>query len=124
MLEQARIRPKSRPMGSTASQAISENRALWPEKYDIDSLNNIKASISRQGVCGVIPGEPALAEGNIIKREWFKYYKENRNSVAYTFMGYGSKAPQTILGLSLFGRITSGYYLLHGDKGEFPELNG
>ena len=50
--------------------------ALWPEMWPIDELENIKREIGSRAFEALYQQEPSIAEGNIIKREWVKRYKE------------------------------------------------
>jgi predicted phage terminase large subunit-like protein len=127
LLEQARIDPKADQWEVLHLKAISENRALWPEKYDIDSLNNIKASIGSRAFVALYQGEPALAEGNIIKREWFKYYKEKPqfSRIIHSWdTAFKKGASNDYSVCSVWGESQSGYYLLDlwRQRVEFPEL--
>lgn len=57
-------------------QAITEGKALWPERYPIESLENIRATIGSRDFETIYQGNPRIAEGNIFKREWFKFIDE------------------------------------------------
>jgi predicted phage terminase large subunit-like protein len=50
-------------------------KALWGTRYPIEVLDRIKASIGSRAFTSLYQGNPVAAEGNIIKREWWKYYK-------------------------------------------------
>lgn len=49
---------------------------LWPEKYDSDRLMGIKASVGTRVWNAMYQQRPSPEEGNIIKREWWRFYKE------------------------------------------------
>lgn len=53
-----------------------ENEALWPDKHPIDELVEIKEQIGTRAFTALYQGSPAPAKGNIIKREWIRYYDE------------------------------------------------
>ncbi|GAG46892.1 unnamed protein product, partial [marine sediment metagenome] len=56
--------------------AITDGKALWPERYPLDALENIRSSIGGRVFESLYQGNPTIAEGQIIKREWWKYYRE------------------------------------------------
>ena len=47
---------------------------LWIDKYPVDRLNMIKASISPRWWNSLYQQKPTALEGGIIKKRWFKYY--------------------------------------------------
>lgn len=49
---------------------------LWPQRFDKEGLNGLKKGMGAKAWAGQGQQRPAPAEGNIIKREHFKYYKE------------------------------------------------
>ncbi len=50
--------------------------ALWPGKYNRDVLDKIKATIGSYDWTALYQQNPTPAGGNMIKREWWKRYKE------------------------------------------------
>lgn len=50
--------------------------ALWPEKYDEQVLATTKATIGSYQWSALYQQSPSPPQGNIFKREWFKYYKQ------------------------------------------------
>ena len=50
--------------------------ALWPYKYDKERLSKIKAVIGSRYWNSLYQQRPAPQEGGIIKRAWFRFYKE------------------------------------------------
>lgn len=55
--------------------AIStEGKALWPEKFPIETLNQIKKDIGTFEFEALYQQNPTPLEGGIIKRNWIKYY--------------------------------------------------
>lgn len=53
-----------------------EGEALWPEKYDVKSLNEIKETIGPYDWQSLYMGEPILTENQEIDSAWFKYISE------------------------------------------------
>lgn len=52
-----------------------EGEPLWPGKYDLAALENIRASIGERDWAALYQQRPAAREGAILKRDWWKYYK-------------------------------------------------
>lgn len=51
--------------------------ALWPEKYDLADLENIRKAIGSREWISLYQQRPSAAEGEIFKREWWQYFKRN-----------------------------------------------
>jgi len=51
--------------------------SLWPERYDIDKLNQIKQSIGSYWFSALYQQEPVPAGSSIFKRLWFQYFDED-----------------------------------------------
>lgn len=50
-------------------------QALCPERYDIDALKRILRAVKDRVFNSLYQQRPAAQEGNIIRRDWIKYYK-------------------------------------------------
>lgn len=48
--------------------------ALWPEFYNTEALVAIKKAVGSRVWNALYQGRPSAMEGNIFKREWWKYY--------------------------------------------------
>lgn len=57
--------------------AIEDNKALWPEKYDLDALLAIKKSIGPIEFSCLYQQQPINQEDAEFKKYWFKYYKDD-----------------------------------------------
>lgn len=57
-------------------KAISENRALWPKRYDMEVLERIKNTIGPYDWAALYQGSPILTEKQEFKPEWYKYITE------------------------------------------------
>lgn len=53
------------------------NEALCPERYDLDALTKIKDSMPRQFWEALYQQEPSIEEGQLFKREWWKFYDQS-----------------------------------------------
>lgn len=49
--------------------------ALWPDRYDVDSLNRIRESSGSYVWNSLYQQRPVAPEGNVVRREWFKRYR-------------------------------------------------
>ncbi len=52
--------------------------ALWPLKYNLDELEKIKASAGARAWSSLYQQNPVPDEGNLIKREWWRWYGPGR----------------------------------------------
>ena len=107
--------------------ALTEGVPLWPERYDASVLKTIRSSIGSRAFESLYQGNPTIAEGQIIKREWWRYYKE---APAINFKlhswdtAFKDKAQNDFSVCTTWGATDTGLYLLDvwRDKVEFPEL--
>jgi len=51
-------------------------KALWGEQYDVRALAAVKASVGSYVWAALYQQRPAPPEGNILKREWWKFYRQ------------------------------------------------
>lgn len=59
--------------------AINEKgEALWPEKYPIDVLNQIKKTLTSRDWEALYQQKPYIEEGGIFKRMWWKLWPDSR----------------------------------------------
>lgn len=56
--------------------AITEGKALWPERFSFDDLMQIKKDIGTYEFEALYQQNPTPAEGGLIKRNWLKFYRE------------------------------------------------
>ncbi|MDT4815108.1 Terminase-like family protein [compost metagenome] len=63
--------------------AISdEGEALWPDRYPIQVLNQIKAVLPERDWNALYQQEPAPDDGSYFRRDWFKEWKEMPRDLA------------------------------------------
>lgn len=53
---------------------MSDGKALWPQKYPLATLENIRDTIGPRDWSALYQQRPAPDEGDYFKREWFKWY--------------------------------------------------
>jgi len=75
LLEQAQADPKADQWEVLHLPAIdADGVALWPEMYDTDALEQIRASIGARQFEALYQGRPTPPEGSLFKRAWFSKY--------------------------------------------------
>jgi len=108
-------------------KAITDGQALWPERYPLEVLGQIRSSIGSMAFESLYQGSPTTAEGNIIKREWWKYYqvRPGFTRIIHSWdTAFKDKKTNDYSVCSTWGEAENGYYLLDvwRHKVEFPEL--
>lgn len=109
-------------------KAISDDgQALWPERYPVKDLEQIKASIGSRDFTALYQGSPTEAEGNIFKREWWRYYRERpvfKQIIQSWDTAFGKGEASDYSVCQTWGETDNGYYLLDvwRERVEFPEL--
>jgi len=127
LLKQSREDPSSDQWKVLHLPAIQDGKALWPERYPIEELKTIRSSIGSRAFESLYQGNPTIAEGQIIKREWWQYYRERPNFIR-TFHSWDTafkdKTQNDYSVCTVWGEAQNGFYLLDvwRDKVEFPEL--
>jgi len=107
--------------------AIKDSKALWPGRYSLSELEGIRTSIGSRAFESLYQGNPSIAEGNIFKREWWRYYKDQPhfNRVIHSWdTAFKDKAKNDYSACTVWGETQTGIYLLEAfrAKVEFPEL--
>jgi len=81
LLERQGIRSEENPNGwkvvnlkAIEREGSDDERALWPEWYDLDALKRIKGEVTARDWSAMYQQEPVADEGTFFKREWFKRY--------------------------------------------------
>jgi len=127
LLKQAQEDPTADQWKVLLFKAIDEGQALWPERYPVEELEKIRASIGGRAFESLYQGSPTIAEGQIIKREWWKYYTERpsfERIIQSWDTAFKDKSQNDYSVCTVWGEAQNGYYLLDvwRDKVEFPEL--
>lgn len=111
---------------------------LWPEKFDLHALNNIKDAIGSREWISLYQQRPSAAEGEIFKRDWWKYCKRDFDkdvrhdpflpkflSIVQSWdTAFKAKTHNDWSVCETWGMAADGYYLLDvwRKRVEFPEL--
>ena len=127
LLNQAKEDPASDQWEVLHFKAIIEGKALWPERYPLSVLDKIRASIGGRAFASLYQGEPTVAEGQIIKREWWQYFKELpvfKRKVHSWDTAFKDKSQNDYSVCTVWGEADNGFCLLDVWRGrvEFPEL--
>ncbi len=107
--------------------AIKDGQALWPERYPIEELMTIRSSIGGRAFESLYQGNPTVAEGQIIKREWWQYFKvrpEFTRTIHSWDTAFKDKTLNDYSVCTIWGETQTRIYLLDvwRAKVEFPEL--
>jgi predicted phage terminase large subunit-like protein len=103
--------------------------ALWPERFPLLTLEQIRSSVGSAAWASLYQQRPAAAEGAIFQRAWWQFYQPPL-SIHFTrrvqswdtaFKG-GAENDYSVC--TTWGVAEGGYYLLHLWRGrvEFPRL--
>jgi predicted phage terminase large subunit-like protein len=108
-------------------KAITDGQALWPERYPIEALEGIRTTIGSLAFASLYQGEPEIEGGNIVRREWWRYYRElpkcTRIIHSWDTAFKGGKTDDWSV-CTVWGESETGYHLIDLWRGrvEFPEL--
>ena len=64
----------------------SKGEALWPERYPLETLYQIKKTLPSRDWEALYQQKPFVEEGGIFKREWWKMWPENKKFPACSFV--------------------------------------
>lgn len=108
-------------------QYRNEGDALWPEKFNLEALKNIKDAIGSKQWESLYQQRPVAAEGEIFKREWWRFYQYPPlyDKIIHswdTAFKKGSENDYSVC--TVWGVNTTGFYLIYRwkERVEFPEL--
>jgi predicted phage terminase large subunit-like protein len=102
--------------------------ALWPERFPLSTLEQIRQAIGSAAWTSLYQQKPAASEGVVFKREWFRFYREAPAQFRKVIQSWdtafktGSENDYSVC--TTWGVTDIGYYLLSLWRGrvEFPEL--
>ena len=127
LLEQSKEDPGADQWEILHFKALQDNKTLWPERYDLEEMLAIKASVGSRNFEALYQGEPSIAEGNIIKRDWWKTYAKIPHFIRTVHSwdtAFSAKAESNYSVCTSWGVTTNACYLLNVWRGkvDFPEL--
>lgn len=108
--------------------AISDdNESLWPERWPVERLLNIKETMGTSQFEALYQQRPAPVEGSIIKKQWIRTYTALPQVKSYswswdTAIKTGEENDYSVG--TLWAECDNGYYLvdLYREKLEYPDL--
>ncbi len=126
LLKQAKENPGADQWEVLHFPAIKDGKALWPDRYPLPALEKLRSSDARNFE-SLYQGNPTIAEGQIIKREWWQYYRERpqfQRVIQSWDTAFKDKTKNDYSVCTVWGEALNGYYLLDIWRGkvEFPEL--
>lgn len=90
--------------------------ALWPWKFPIEELIQMKATSSSYEFGGMYQGSPSPSEGGIFKRDWWRYYKITPSVFDAVIMSvdcaFKDLDDSSYVVVQVWGRIGANCYLL------------
>lgn len=93
-----------------------KNEALWPERYPMETLLDIKKTIGTQDFEALYQQSPFTMEGNIIKRDWLRYYdsppKDFDEQILTADLSYKEGTDTDFTVIQAWGRKGANCYLL------------
>lgn len=98
-----------------------DDTSFWPERYPVEELHKIRA-LNPNKFHSQYQQDPISAGGNIIKREWFKWYKEYpqfRRIFITTDTAMKIKEHNDYSVFMVWGNGTDGLYLLDLVRGKW-----
>lgn len=103
--------------------ALNDNgEALWPERYPVDQLLRIRAAISSYDWQSMYQQTPTSREGNILKREWWRFYDQlppNMDVMIQSWdMNFKEGASNSFVVGQVWGRKGPNCYLIHQYRGQ------
>jgi len=127
ILAEAKANPEADQWVVLSLPAIQDGKALWPERYPLAVLQTTRASIGSRAFEALYQCSPSQAEGNVFKREWWKFYRA-RPAFEYIIhswdTAFKAKAGNDYSVCTVWGVTDTGYYLLEvlRERLEMPEL--
>lgn len=105
----------------------SEGAALWPAKYDLPALAQIRETIGSREWASLYQQRPTAADGNVFQRSWVRYYRETpvfTRIVQSWDTAFKTGRDNDKSACTTWGVAENGYYLLDcwAERVEFPEL--
>ncbi len=79
--------------------------ALWPERYDLVELGRIKKTVGSYWWNALYQQRPSPPEGSIIKREWWRFYKEPPSHLDEVIQSWDCAFKETTTGSYVVGQV-------------------
>lgn len=108
--------------------AVVDGAALWPEWFDMATLDDIKADIGSRAWTALYQQRPTAEEGGMFKRAWFTGRYAEQPRLPYVILSVDSAFKTGVMNdysvIATWGSDGTNYYVLDvwRDRVEFPEL--
>jgi len=94
---------------------------LWPERFGPPEIESLKRSMGSYAAAGQLQQRPSPAEGGILKRHWWKFYREALRNFSEVIQSWDCAFKDTgtsdfVVG-QVWGRINADKYLLDQVRG-------
>ena len=106
----------------------AEGEALWPERYDRETLDSIRRQLGSGAFVTLYQGHPAAASGALFKREWLRFYSGPLPSFQQLVMSadtaFKTGRSNDYSVITVWGKNNTGAFLLSlwRARVEFPQL--
>jgi predicted phage terminase large subunit-like protein len=94
---------------------------LWPERFDAEEISRLKRSLGTYGAAGQLQQRPSPAEGGILKRGWWQFYRHvpptfDRVIQSWDCSFKDTRTSDFVVG-QVWGRLGADKYLLDQVRG-------
>ena len=94
-----------------------EGEALWPERFTNEDIADLAKVMGPMSAAGQLQQRPAPAEGNVVKRDWWRYYREAPKTFDKVVQSWDLTFDKTEKGSfvvgQVWGKVGANKYLLH-----------
>lgn len=101
----------------TAEDPRSEGEALWSNRFTVEHLRAIKATIPGAAWASLYQQRPSAPEGSIIKRDWLRYYDALPDTIDKWWQSWDLTFDETESGSYVVGQVWAqsgaNCYLVH-----------
>jgi predicted phage terminase large subunit-like protein len=104
----------------------SEGDLLWPAGFSAAAVADLALDLGSMGTAGQLQQQPAPAAGAMVKRAWFRFYRELPADLDETVLSldcaFKDNADNDYVAAGIFARKGSTKYLVHRvkDRLDFP----
>ena len=82
-----------------------DGTALWPERWPLEALMQIKAAVGSRVFEAQFQGRPSPAEGGTFKRDWWRYYRALPSDLAAHTQSWDMSFRETTAGSYVVGQV-------------------
>ena len=103
--------------------------ALWPNKYSLEDLTNIRNTVGTRDWDALFRQQPSSESGNMFKSQYWKYYTKSQLPPEFDFisiscdMAFKDSKTSDYVVMQVWGKIGVQYYLLDQIRDRLDFLN-